>query len=122
MPIVDVTFELDAFSKNRLVRDIYAAAQQLYVLLVMVPGDTPDDPDKGINFTQYNFGWAEENAIELQNKIEEQVNMYCDFSIKEMQIDLIDDKLVCAIAVNNMEEVIVFSSDGDSVITQLVSL
>lgn len=119
--ILDVSFEMDEFSQNKLYEDAYALAQQLYLLLLMRPGDCPDDLDKGIDMMKYRVDFAEEVASLLQSEIIKQAADYCDFSVDDVFVTLVNSELRLVIQSPSFSELIVYQSAGDSVLVSLQS-
>lgn len=110
MAIKDATFEIDDFQRNKIVSGVNAEAQQLYLLLTMVPGDCEDDPEKGIDMKQYAHGIAEKSAMELKSAIEKQVDTYCDFKISDIEVMLKDNKLVVGIKTPSSNDIMLFTA------------
>jgi hypothetical protein len=115
----DVSFEIDEFSKNKIYEGAYALAMQLYVLLIMKPGDHPDDLEKGIDIFKYRVDFSEETASELEMVINRQVEEYCDFSINDMIIEYVDGELYIGIQSPSFQEIVLFNTDGDEVLVTL---
>jgi len=119
--VKDMSFEIDDFSQNKILEGVVALAQQLYILLNMRPGDTPDDPEKGINFLQYRVGFAEENGSFLKASIEKQVEEYCEFNISEIEILLRNGELILGITSPSFNEIIVFKTDNENILTSIIN-
>jgi len=117
----DVSFELDEFSKNKIYEGAYALAMQLYVLLLMKPGDHPDDLEKGIDIFKYRVGFSEDTATELQMLINKQVSQYCDFSINDMVIEFVDGELYIGIQSPSFQEIVMFNTQNDEVLVTVSS-
>jgi hypothetical protein len=115
-PMKDVAFEIDEFSKGRIYTGAYAMAMQLYMLLIMKPGDHPDDLNKGVDILQYRVGFSEDIANDLKVQINKQVDEYCDFSINDMIIELKDSELYIGIQSPSFNEIVLFNTDGDDVL------
>jgi len=119
--VKDMSFEIDDFSQNKILEGVVALAQQLYILLNMRPGDAPDDPEKGINFLQYRVGFAEENGSFLKASIEKQVEEYCEFNISEIEILLRNGELILGITSPSFNEIIVFKTDNENILTSIIN-
>lgn len=118
--MTDVTLEIDDFSRNRIVTGATAMAQQLYILLNMIPGDSPDDPEKGIDIRQYQAGLLEETGPSLREAIVRQVSLYCDFETGDVQIGKRNGELVMAITSPSFSEVIMFQTNKDNVLASII--
>ena len=112
----DVSFEIDEFSKNKIYSGAYALAMQLYVLLLMKPGDHPDDLEKGIDIFQYRVNFSEDTANELRMLINKQVEEYCDFSISDMIIEFVDGELYIGLQSPSFQEIVLFNTKDDEVL------
>ena len=112
----DVSFEIDEFSKGKVYSGAHAMAMQLYMLLIMKPGDHPDDLEKGLDILQYRIGFSEDVANDLKVKVNKQVDEYCDFSINDMIIELKNNELFIGIESPSFNEIILFNTEGDSVL------
>lgn len=117
----DISFEIDEFSKNKIYEGVYALAMQLYVLLLMKPGDHPDDLEKGIDIFKYRVGFSEDTATELQMLINKQVSQYCDFSINDMVIEFVDGELYIGIQSPSFQEIVMFNTQNDEVLVTVSS-
>jgi len=117
----DVTLELDDFSRNRIISGAMAMAQQLYILLTMVPGDTPDDPEKGINMLQYRIGDADDNAYKLKTAIESQVSKYCDFDTSDVEVMYRNSELIVGVTSPSFSEIAIFRTDQDNVLVSIMN-
>jgi hypothetical protein len=112
----DVGFEIDEFSKGKVYTGAFAMAMQLYILLVMKPGDHSDDLEKGIDIGQYRVSFSEDVANDLKVVINKQVEEYCDFSINDMIIELKDSELYIGIQSPSFNEIVLFNTNGDDVL------
>jgi hypothetical protein len=118
----DIAFEIDEFSKGRIYDGAHAMAMQLYILLIMKPGDYPDDLTKGIDVFQYRVGFSEDIANDLKVVINKQVDEYCDFSINDMIIELKNSELFIGIESPSFNEIVLFNTDGDDVLVTVATV
>jgi len=121
MALKDVSFEINEFSKNKILEGVEAMAQQLYILLNMKPGDAPDDPDKGIDFLKYRIGWAEETSAFLKADVEKQVQEYCDFNVSDIEILLKNGELVMGITSPSFSEIVIFRTNNDNILASIIN-
>jgi hypothetical protein len=119
--IKDVTLELDDFSRNRIISGPTAMAQQVYVLLNTVPGDSSDDPAKGIDMLQYRIGLVDENAPKLKKAIEDQVGLYCDFDASDVQVVYKNGELIIGITSPSFSEILVFTTNNENILSSIIS-
>jgi len=117
----DVSFEIDEFSKGKVYSGAHAMAMQLYVLLLMKPGDHPDDLEKGVDIFKYRVGFSEDTANELKFLITKQVEDYCDFSINDIIIEYVNGELYIGIQSPSFQEIVLFNTDGDNLLTTVAN-
>jgi hypothetical protein len=116
----DMTLELDDFSRNKVITGATAMAQQLYILLNMSPGDSEDDPEKGINMRQYRIGLADENGANLKIAIEKQVGLYCDFDTSDIQVMYKNGELIVGITSPAFTEIVIFTTNNEDILASVI--
>ena len=117
----DVTLEIDGFGKNTVVSGTQAEAQELYLLLNMVPGDCADDPDKGLDMRQYRVGLAESNGPAFKSAIDDQVGKYCSFQLSDIEVTFSNGNLVLGIQTSSSSDIILFTANSDNILTNIIS-
>lgn len=118
----DTTLELDDFSRNKIITGLEVEAQQLYMLLIMRPGDCADEPEKGIDMSKYRIGIGEQNASELKAAIEKQVDLYCDFQISDIEVMYNNGELVVGIKTPSSNDIIMYkTASTETVLTTIIN-